>query len=404
MSIFKKITLLFFISLFLMFIISYQIEKINTQRVEVILTQKYLQDAKKVFSWLGTSSPQALKGKLHSLGLTPVDTNTSTTKMQTLLSQAHSFGGLRILKSNEGDYLLSIHYLDDALLLHDKELQYTLKDQWVLNMLVLLDIIVLIIIFLVILKMLFPLKQISAKMKDFANGAYQSRVDIDSKDEIGEVAQTYNRMAQKLQELITAREELLRDVGHELRTPISKGFFAVEVLEPSASKDLIQRSLSELERLSREILEIEKLHTLQKMHFKTFHVETLILEALSKLIHEDESKITIEIHDNFSIQGDLNYLAIALKNLIDNALKYTQEYPIVIVAEDYTLTVANRGEPFKKEISYYLAPFTRENDSRTDKGYGLGLNIVKKILKKHVLTLNYAYNEGKHLFSICFRA
>ncbi len=368
----------------------------------MILTQKYLQDAKKVFSWLATTSPDALKKKLQTLGLELLDENTSI-PMQTILSQPHSFGGLRILKSSNGDYLLSIQYLDDALLLIDRKLQNSIQEQWLLNILLLFDIVVLVIIFFIILKILSPLKQIASRMKEFAHGEYQSRMKITNDDEIGELAKTYNMMAQKLQDLITAREELLRDVGHELRTPISKGFFAVEALEDSAEKSIIHKSLIELERLSTELLEIEKLHTINSLNFKTFKAETLILEALSRLMLEDESKITIDIRDNFSIEGDLNYLAIALKNLLDNAMKYTLEYPVVIVAEAHTITVQNRGEKLKEDIGYYFEPFTQEENSRGSRGYGLGLNIVKKILDKHHFSLSYRHREGVHLFSICFQ-
>ncbi|MBU1643395.1 sensor histidine kinase, partial [bacterium] len=105
---------------------------------------------------------------------------------------------------------------------------------------------------------------------------------------------------------------------------------------------------------------------------------------------------------DFTIKGDLNYLALALKNLIDNALKYALEYPISVTADKGVITVKNRGEILSGAIDYYTEPFTREESARQSEGYGLGLNIVKKILEKHHLTLEYAHREGSHLFSIRF--
>ncbi|MCJ7765452.1 MAG: ArsS family sensor histidine kinase [Thiovulaceae bacterium] len=401
MSIFKKITLLFLISLSLMVVIGYQTDKINTQRVEALITQKYLQDADKIFSWLATATPDELQKRLTALELSPIESPRDAS-MKTILMQPHSFGELTILKSAESEYLLYIRYMDDMLLLSDRQLQNSLQDQWLLNILVLLDIAVLVIIFFIILKILSPLREIISKMQAFAKGKYQSRAEVKSRDEIGEVAQTYNMMAQDLEDLITSRQELLRDVGHELKTPIAKGLFAVATLEATPSKAVIHRAFSELERLIAELLEIEKLHALKTLKLETFKAETLILEALSRLILEDESKIAIEIRSDFTIRGDLNYLALALKNLIDNALKYALEYPVSVTADEGVITVKNRGKALSGTIAYYTEPFTREENARQSEGYGLGLNIVKKILEKHHLTLEYAYVEGFHLFSIRF--
>lgn len=401
MSIFKKITLLFLISLSLMLVIGYQVDKINTQRVEALITQQYLQEAQKVFPWLATSDPDELQKRLSALNLStlniPVDPS-----MKSVMTQPHSFGELSILKTADGEYLLYLRYMDDTLLLSDRQLQESLQEQWLLNILVLLDIAVLVIIFFIILKILSPLREIIAKMQAFAKGAYRSRAEVASRDEIGEVAQTYNMMAQNLEDLITSREELLRDVGHELRTPIAKGLFAVETLEESPSKSIIHKSFSELERLISELLEIERLHAMKTLNHETFTAETLILEALSRLILEDESKITVDIRSNFTVEGDLSYLALALKNLFDNAIKYALEYPVSVTADNKTITVKNRGEKLSGPLLYYMEPFTREEGARQSEGYGLGLNIVKKILQRHGLTLEYAYVEGTHLFSIRF--
>jgi two-component system OmpR family sensor kinase len=401
MSIFKKISLLFLISLSLMLIIGHQVDKINTQRVEALVTQQYLQDARKVFPWLATSSPDELQRRLPALNLSRLETPVDPS-MKIILAEPHSFGELSILKSADGEYLLYLRYMDDTLLLSDRQLQNSLQEQWLLNILVLLDIAVLVIIFFIILKMLSPLREIISKMQAFAKGKYQSRAEVESRDEIGEVAQTYNIMAQNLEDLITSRQALLRDVGHELRTPIAKGLFAVDALEASPSREIIHKAFSELERLIAELLEIEKLHAMKTLKLETFKAETLVLEALSRLILEDESKIALDIRSDFTIRGDLNYLALALKNLIDNALKYTLEYPVSVIADAGMIIVKNRGERLSGTIAHYTEPFTREESARQSEGYGLGLNIVKKILEKHRLTLQYEYAGGMHLFSIRF--
>lgn len=83
----------------------------------------------------------------------------------------------------------------------------------------------------------------------------------------------------------------------------------------------------DLETLTNELLELEKLNS-SKLEMSTFSAETLILEALSKLYISDESKIQVTIEEDFKITGDLHYLCLALKNIIDNALKYATKLPI----------------------------------------------------------------------------
>lgn len=402
MSIFKKITILFLISFSLMVVIGYEMDKINTQRVEALITQKYLQDAKEIFLLLAMLNPDQIETKVQTLNLTRLDMSTDKS-MKIILKQPHSFGELQILKTTDSKYLLFIRYMDDSILLIDNQLQKSFQERWLLNILVLFDIIVLIIIFLIILKILSPLKELILKMQNFTQGKYPSRVEVKSNDEIGNVVSTYNTMAQNIENLITSREEFLRDISHELKTPISKGLFAVETLDASESKAIIQKSFIELERLSAELLEIEKLHAVGDIKKDVFKVETLILEALSRLILEDESIINIDIKNDFLIDGDLNYLSLALKNLIDNAIKYTSEYPIYVIADTDVVTVKNKGNKLTHDILYYLEAFTQEEDSRSSKGYGLGLNIVKKIIDKHQATLSYEYVDNYHSFSFYFK-
>lgn len=382
-----------------MIIIGYQMDKINTSRVEALITQKYLQDAKEIFVLLATSNPKQIQSKVNTLDLRKVDMSLDQdTKI--ILKQIHSFGELQLLKTSDNKYLLFIRYMDDSILLIDDKLQKSFKEQWLLNILVVFDIIVLIAIFFIILKILSPLKELIFKMKHFARGEYFSPIEVKSNDEIGDATATYNTMAQNIQDLLSSREEFLRDISHELKTPISKGMFASEALEEGESKTIIKRSFSELERLSAELLEIEKLHAVDDIKKDIFKVETLILEALSRLILEDESIINIDIKENFSIEGDLNYLSLALKNLIDNAIKYASEYPVYIIAYNDRVIVKNKGKELLHDISYYLEAFTQEESSRASKGYGLGLNIVKKIIDKHKFNLLYEYVDGYHQFSL----
>lgn len=397
MSIFTKISLLFTISLVLMVGIGYQIDTINTQKFESILQQKYMVDGRKIFSWMATSSPDELEKKLKSLNLEKIPPEKSK---RLILQKPHTFGLFEIFEAENGDYIMHVRYIGEDLYMHDASLQEAQEEGQILNTLVIADMVVLAVIFMIILRMLSPLNAIAMSMRRFATGEYGSRSNIRSRDEIGEVARTYNEMAQRIENLILSRQELLRDVGHELRTPIARGLFALEQIENPKSHDTLKQAFKELDQLTRELLEIEKLQATDAMETENFSTETLVLEALSKLFLADESLITIDIQSNFLIVGNLHYLSLALKNLLDNALKYTDQYPIILEVTANRISVLNHGKPLEKELAHYITPFTRQESSRTTQGFGLGLNIVSKIIAKHGFRLTYEYENGFHRFCI----
>ncbi|MCG3716649.1 ArsS family sensor histidine kinase, partial [Aliarcobacter butzleri] len=288
------------------------------------------------------------------------------------------------------------NYLDEEYILKTPDEQ-NLNDKIILNFLVFLDIFALFLIFLYLLKLLSPLKTITKEIKNFANGDLSTRININSKDEIGTLANTFNSMASSLENSIKTREELLRDIGHELRTPIAKGKFAIEKIDDFSQKELLKKIFSDLESLTNELIELEKLN-LAKLNISTFSAETLVLESLGKLYLEDESKIQIDINEDFKINADLYYLSIAFKNLIDNALKYAISFPIIIKVDKNQISISNRGKQLSKEFEYYLKPFTQELSQRD--GFGLGLSIVKKILDRHNFQLLYSYENDYNIFKI----
>lgn len=251
-----------------------------------------------------------------------------------------------------------------------------------------------------ILKLLTPLKTITKDIKTFANGNLSTRINIKSDDEIGTLANSFNSMASSLENSIKTREELLRDIGHELRTPIAKGKFAIEKIDNFSQKELLKKIFYDLESLTNELIELEKLN-ITKLNLTIFSAETLVLESLGKLYLEDETKVDIEISEDFKIEADLDYLSVALKNLIDNALKYAISLPIVIKVCKDEISVLNNGEKLSKDFEYYLKPFTQELVQRD--GFGLGLSIVKKIIDRHNFKLTYTYENDFNTFRIIFK-
>ena len=377
-----------------MSVIGFWTNNINSKRMNKLVQEKYqtiIDDILKNIENKNYINTILLKNNLKILKELPNSSN------QIIYSQDYTFGKIEILKEIfDNEFLIKINYLDEEYILKTPD-EENLNEKNILNFLVFLDIFVLFLIFLYILTLLSPLKKITKQITNFANGELSSRININSKDEIGILANTFNNMATSLENSIKTREELLRDIGHELRTPIPKGTFAIEKIDDFSQKELLKKIFVDLEILTNELIELEKLN-LTKLNLTNFTVETLIVESLGKLYLEDESKVEIHINENFKINADLYYLSTALKNLIDNALKYAISYSIIIEANKNEISISNKGQKLSKEIEYYLKPFTQELSQRD--GFGLGLSIVKKIIDKHNFKLEYFYENGNNIFKI----
>ena len=394
MSIFKKISILFIISFILMAVIGSWIDNINSKKLENLIKEKYINVIEEI---LDNIENEELLNKIIKTNKLKQKTNIDSINTQILYIKKYDFAEVKILKESfEDEFIIEIKYLNKTYIFKTPD-EKNLNDKTILNILISLDIFILILIFLYIFKLLSPLKIITKELINFANGDLSRRININSKDEIGVLSNSFNKMASSLENSIKTREELLRDIGHELRTPIAKGKFAIEKIDDFSQKELLKKIFCDLETLTNELIELEKLDLI-KLNLTTFSAETLIIESLGKLYLEDESKVEINIIEDFKINADLYYLSTALKNLIDNALKYADFYPITIEANKNEICISNKGKELSKELEYYLKPFTQELSQRD--GFGLGLSIVKKVIDKHNFQLNYVYENESNIFKI----
>ncbi|MDO8453770.1 MAG: HAMP domain-containing protein, partial [Sulfurimonas sp.] len=315
MSIINKVILLFAISFSLMIFVSNETNKLTQTAIEKLLKEKYIQVSDELFTYLSNNDTANLQKKLTELNFKTIEDKKHSFDASTVLYEYKTeLSIIKILKHEDNTYLLYMKYLDDDILVMDGSQDEIFKDKEFLNFMILADIMILIILCLIILKMIYPLKEISKSIKKFGEGNYGLRINILSNDEIGELSKTFNSMALNIEELITSRQRLLRDIGHELKTPISKSKLAIEMIEESKYKKILKKALSQMDEMTNELLYIEKLSANQhKLNFEKFNCETLISESLSKLFIEDETSVEVLIESNFEIHADLNYLSIALK-------------------------------------------------------------------------------------------
>ena len=224
------------------------------------------------------------------------------------------------------------------------------------------------------------------------------------KDEIGDLIETFIQTQETIAKVLRGRELILRSLGHELKTPLAKMKLSLGLKESKTQDDRkMLRYVEELQKISDNILEFERVNSgnviLEQNNFLS---ETLIFEAL-RSFEEEQDNITCEIKQNHLIKSDFRLLVVVVKNLIDNALKYSSDDKISITAKAHFLTIKNKGQPLKYDFSYYLEPFYRDDKHQSILGHGLGLSIINEILKILKLSLRYKYQEGHHHFTIDLR-
>lgn len=248
-----------------------------------------------------------------------------------------------------------------------------------------------------------PLNKLGYAIKEFAKGKYERDLKTNRKDEIGDLIRAFNFMGEKIFKMLKSRELILRNIGHELKTPLAKMklILALEKNKTGEFKKL-ERYVGDMQKISDNMLEFERVNSGNiVITNEAFLSETLIFEALSSF-SDEENRISVNFGENFSILGDLRLLSVALKNLVENGLKYGKDGRVYIESNSKQIIVKNEGDKLEHDISYYLEPFCRDSSHSAVSGHGLGLSIVSEILFLHHYHLEYNYKDGFHIFSLGF--
>ncbi|EAK4816042.1 HAMP domain-containing histidine kinase [Campylobacter jejuni] len=249
-----------------------------------------------------------------------------------------------------------------------------------------------------VLKSLEPLKKLRRQVAKVANGEQPDFLDY-QEDEIGKIAFEFQKAFKKNQELIQSRQLFLRTIMHELKTPIGKGRIISEMIKEDRQKERLIAIFLRMDSLINEFAKIENLFSKNyNLHFKPSRFSAILEEAKEHLMRDDFNKVVkVDIRYDALINVD----SVILKNLIDNALKYSNNGTCELFCCKECFTIKNPGKPLAEPIEHYLEAFTREKHNQV-KGMGLGLYIVSEVCKLHNFDLIYFYDDGKHCFKIFF--
>lgn len=259
-------------------------------------------------------------------------------------------------------------------------------------------VLVLFALFLSIAISIYPLKHLQLQIRRFGEGDMDLDLASDRKDEIAEVSNEFDRAVGKIKEMMNSRAIFLRNITHELKTPITKGQLSLEFLEPSRTKEILTNVFIRLNLLTREFVQIENVTACDcQTNKNSYHLADILDNAVDLLFLEPGS--IVHNIDNRSIEVDFELMSIVFKNLLDNGIKYSDNGTVFVDLEKDELSFCSVGEEMENSLEYYIQPFTRCDVNMQD-SFGLGLYIVYYILDKHDFTLSYKHENGINSFVI----
>jgi signal transduction histidine kinase len=237
-----------------------------------------------------------------------------------------------------------------------------------------------------------PLGWLTAGMQRMGRGDLDAKIPVRKHDELGELAATFNHMSERIRDLVAAKQQLLLDVSHELRSPMTRMKVAAEFIADERLKRRMSSDLDEMEAMTREILESERLASGQGgLNLEPADLVDLAGEIVASYAG---SAPAVELTTAAAAPAmvDRERIRTLLRNLIDNALKYSGDglRPVEVHVERsrdrVLITVEDFGEGIpERDLTLIFEPFYRVDKSRHrgSGGYGLGLSLCRKIVEAH---------------------
>ena len=276
--------------------------------------------------------------------------------------------------------------------------------------------IALLLIYIFSLRLSRPLKQIKNAAARIANGEFEKRVDIKSRDEIGELAGAFNQMAVALQNIEQMRRGFIANVSHELRTPMTsiRGFIegildgTIPPEKQSRYLTIVRDETNRLNRLVNDLLDLARMESGElKLTMTTLDINELLRKCVIKfesMLIEKELSVDADFEEEDMLaKGDSDAIERVLYNLMHNAIKFTpQGGRINLVTRKnkdlIEVTVRDTGVGIEEnELDMIWDRFYKSDKSRSrDKtGTGLGLAIVRNIINEHGQSIRAESRPGE---------
>lgn len=250
-----------------------------------------------------------------------------------------------------------------------------------------------------------PIRQLQQATQEISRGDLAARVDArvgKRRDELGELGREFDRMAEQIEKLMSSQKRMLRDVSHELRSPLARLQVALELARKSAGDrsgvehDRIEKEANRLDTLIGQVLSLVRMTSNgAEVEREPVDMKQLISQVVEDAGFEATSQtkaVKLVSGVDCSIEGDGDLLHSALENIIRNAVRYTDvgtevEVSMAMPQQNcLSVSVRDRGPGVSEQaLEHLFEPFYREAEARdrATGGHGLGLAIAERAIKLH---------------------
>jgi len=250
------------------------------------------------------------------------------------------------------------------------------------------------------LAVVWPIRRLTAVVERFGRGDLSARAKMTRRDEIGELARSFDGMAERLQTLVTSERRLLQDISHELRSPLTRLKLAIRLsrtaTDQKAALDRVDRETNRITSLVSEIVEMTRMEgdpaarTMEPVDIGRVVTETVDDCRIEAQLFR-ACNIRVEGKLSAEVSGDRELLRRAVENVLRNAIRYSPEKSNIdlILAEKSggaNIVVRDYGPGVPDELlSQIFEPFFRVEEARDEEtgGIGLGLSIAKRSVRLH---------------------
>jgi signal transduction histidine kinase len=244
-----------------------------------------------------------------------------------------------------------------------------------------------------------PVRQLQKAVERFGRGELEARSNSARRDELGQLAGAFDRMAERIQTLLSAERRLLADISHELRSPLARLGVAVELARSGensqAALDRIQKEADRLNDLVGQLLLVTRAEgDPSTMRAGPVRLDRLLEEIAGDCAFEARARdcaLAIQPPPPCTVEGDPELLRRAVENIVRNAIRFTPagasvELGLECGADRAVVRVRDFGPGVPPEdLSRIFDPFYRVDDGRdrTSGGVGLGLAIARRAVELH---------------------
>ncbi|UCF92264.1 MAG: HAMP domain-containing histidine kinase [Desulfobacterales bacterium] len=238
-----------------------------------------------------------------------------------------------------------------------------------------------------------PVKWLDEGVQQVSRGNLMHRVPLQRSDELKDLAAAFNAMTERIREMLHAKEQLLLDVSHELRSPLTRMKVALEFLPESQARQSLHADVAEMEQMISGILEAARRHhTHARLHRQRVNLVEIIREILPAYEKQPPGVHTCDLPADVEVSIDPEQIKTVLNNVLTNALKYSDPHsqPVYLALSihppEAVIQVKDNGIGIpSEELPFIFEPFYRVDKSRSKRtgGYGLGLSLCKTIMEAH---------------------